>query len=84
MAVKFADWGSAELVTKDHVVVYRSSRNGSSPSICDQTTGGTFTLDLTKGPIEQRMSGTWHLDEAGQLVLDAPVPASAAPSQSPG
>jgi hypothetical protein len=84
MAVKLADWGSAELVTKDHVVVYRSSRNGSSPSICDQTTGGTFTLDLTKGPIEQRMSGTWHLDEAGQLVLDAPVPPSAAPSQSPG
>lgn len=83
-AVKFANWGSATLVTSGHVVVYRSSRNGSSPSICDETTSGTFTFDFTKGPIEQLMSGTWHLDETGHLVFDAPVPSSGAPSQSPG
>lgn len=84
MAVKFADWGSAELVTSGHVVVYRSSRNGSSPSICDETTGGTFTFDFTGGPSVGKMSGTWHVDETGHVVLDAPVPPSTAPSQSPG
>ena len=82
-AVKFPEWGSAELVTTGHVVVYRSSRNGSSPSICDETTGGAFTFEFTNGPITQLMSGTWHLDETGQLVLDAPVSPSASPSESP-
>lgn len=84
MAVKFPDWGSAELVTTGHVVVYRSSRNGSSPSVCDGTTGGTFSFDFTRGPIEQLMNGTWRLDETGRLVFDAPVLPSASPSQSPG
>lgn len=84
MAAKFPDWGSAELVTTGHVVVYRSSRNGSSPSICDETTGGSFSFDFTQGPIEQLMSGTWRLDETGQLVFDAPVLPSASPSQSAG
>ena len=84
MAVTFPGWGSAELVTKGHVVVYRSSRNGSSPPICDDTTGGTFHFDFTGGPTRGTMSGTWHLDETGHLVFDAPVPSSAAPSQSPG
>ena len=84
MEVAFANWGSAELVTKGHVVVYRSSRNGSSPSICEETKGGTFTFDFTSGPTRGTMSGTWHLDDTGHLVFDAPGSPSAAPSQSPG
>ena len=83
-AVKFPEWGSAELVTTGHVVVYRSSRNGSSPSICDETTGGTFEFEFTSGPITQLMSGTWHLDETGHMVFDAPVSPSASPSENPG
>jgi hypothetical protein len=83
-AVKLPDWGSAELKTTGHVVVYRSSRNGSSPSICDETTGGSFDFEFTNGPITQLMSGTWHLDETGHLVFDAPAEPSASPSESPG
>lgn len=84
LAVKFPDWGSATLVTTGHVVVYRSSRNGSSPSVCDETTGGTFTFEFTKGPIKRLMSGTWHPDETGHLVFDPPVPPSASPAEGPG
>ncbi len=82
--LKFPDWGSAVLVTTGHVVVYSSSRNGSSPSVCDESTGGTFTLEFTKGPIKQLMSGTWHWDETGHLVFDLPVLPSASPSESAG
>jgi hypothetical protein len=82
--VEFADWGSAVLVTTGHVVVYRSSRNGSSPSVCDESTGGTFDFEFSAGPIEQLMFGTWHVDETGHLVFDAPVLPSASPSESPG
>jgi hypothetical protein len=83
-AVKFPTWGSATLVTTGHVVVYRSSRNGSSPSVCEETTGGTFEIEFTNGPIKQLMSGTWHVDETGKVVFDAPVLPSASPSESPG
>jgi len=83
-AVKFPEWGSAELVTTGHVVVYRSSRNGSSPSICDETTGGSFTFEFTNGPITQLMSGTWHRDETSHLVFDVPILPSPSPSASAG
>jgi len=83
-AVKFPEWGSAELVTTGHVVVYRSSRNGSSPSICDETTGGTFEFEFTSGPITQLMSGTWHRDETSHLVFDVPILPSPSPSASAG
>lgn len=83
MEADFPTWGSATLVTTGHVVVYRSSRNGSSPAVCDETTAGTFAFAFTKGPIKQLMSGTWHLDETGHLVFDAPVPPSTAPSGAP-
>jgi hypothetical protein len=78
--VAFTGWGTAELKTVGHVVVYRSSRNGSSPSICDQTTTGTFTFEFTKGPVKQLMSGTWHVDPTGLLIFDAPPAASPQPS----
>ena len=82
--VQFSAWGRAVLVTAGHVVVYRSSRNGSSPSICDESTGGSFTFEFTKGPIKQLMSGTWHWDETGHLVFDPPVLPSASPSEGAG
>jgi hypothetical protein len=78
--VAFAGWGTAELKTVGHVVVYRSSRNGSSPSVCDQSTKGTFTFEFTKGPVKQLMSGTWHVDPNGLLIFDAPPAASPQPS----
>lgn len=78
--VKFAGWGSATLVTIGHVTVYRSSRNGSSPAICDQSTVGTFTAQFTKGGVTQLMSGTWHFDKAGHLLFDPPAAGSPAAS----
>lgn len=84
IAVKFPDWGSAQLLTTGHIAVYRSSRNGSSPSVCDETTGGTFIFEFTKGPIKQLMSGTWHLDQTGHLLFDAPAAPSASPAQGAG
>lgn len=60
-------------MTIGHVTVYRSSRNGSSPSICDESTTGTFTFDFTTGPTTGLMSGTWHLDKTHHLVFDPPV-----------
>ena len=78
--VKFAGWGSATLVTIGHVTVYGSSRNGSSPAICDQSTVGTFTAQFTKGGVTQLMSGTWHFDKAGHLVFDPPAAGSPTPS----
>lgn len=83
-AVEFPEWGSATLVTTGHVVVYRSSRNGSSLSVCEETTGGTFDFEFTNGPTTQLMSGTWHVDETGQLVFDTSALPSASPSESPG
>ncbi len=78
--VKFASWGTAVLKTVGHVVVYHSSRNGSSPSICDETTKGTFTFEFTNGPIKQLMSGTWHFDPRGLLVFDPPAAVSPSPA----
>jgi hypothetical protein len=78
--VTLTAWGTAELKTVGHVVVYRSSRNGSSPSVCDQTTKGTYAFEFTNGPVKQQMSGTWHLDPNALLIFDAPPAASPAPS----
>lgn len=82
--VDVPDWGHAELVTVGHVVVYRSSRNGSSPAVCDESSGGTFQFEFTRGPIKQLMSGSWHWDEDGRLVFDPPALPSSSPLQSPG
>jgi hypothetical protein len=76
----FTDWGHATLVTTGHIVVYRSSRNGSSPAICDESKGGTFKFEFTRDPIKQLMSGTWHWDPKGLLVFDPPPAASPSPS----
>ena len=77
--VDFTGWGKATLVTIGHVVVYRSSRNGSSPSACDETTKGTFHFEFTNGPVKGQLSGTWHVDATGHLVFDPP-PASPSPT----
>lgn len=81
--VDFPDWGHAVLVATDRTVVYRSSRNASSPAICDELTGGTYEFEFTGGSILQLKSGTWHQGEDGTLVFDDPAPASS-PSESPG
>ncbi len=81
--VDFPDWGRAVLVATDRVVVFSSSRNASSPAVCDELTGGTYEFEFTSGPILQRKSGTWHQDADGLLTFDEPVPASS-PSESPG
>lgn len=84
--VDFPDWGSAVLVTSDRIVVYRSSRNGSSPPVCDEPTGGTYEFEFTGGPILQQMTGTWGWDAERRLVFNAPVPIpspSGSPSEAP-
>lgn len=80
--VDFPDWGHAVLITTNRVVVYRSSRNGSSPAVCDEVTGGTYDFEFTEGPILQIKRGTWHWTGDGRLVFDEPAPASS-PSESP-
>jgi hypothetical protein len=82
--VDFADWGHAVLTTVGNVVVYRSSRNGSSPALCEESTGGTFTFVFTNDPIERHLNGSWHWDEAGRLVFDPPSSESPSPSQGAG
>lgn len=86
MEVTFPAWGHALLVTTDRVVIYPSSRNGSSPAACDEVPGGTYEFEFTSGPIKQFKSGTWTMDADGVLVFD-PAPeasGSASPSESPG
>jgi hypothetical protein len=80
MDVAFPDWGEAVLVATNRVVVYASSRNGSSPAVCDETTSGTYELQITTGPIKQLMAGTWGWAADGRLVFDA---APASPAESP-
>ena len=85
MVVTFPDWGRATLEATDHVVVFQSSRNGSSPVVCDQVNGGTFEFEFTLGAGKQLQSGTWHWEADGHLVFDPPAGASpsASPSESP-
>lgn len=78
--VDLSGWGHAQLVTVGHVVVYPSSRNGSSPSVCDDATGGTFQFTFTTGPITQLMSGNWHWEKGDRLVFDPPVRPAASPA----
>ena len=86
MEVTFPEWGHGVLVTTDRVLVYQSSRNGSSPAVCDEVPGGTYEFEFTGGPIKQLKNGTWHWDPDGNLVFDALAEASgsASPSESPG
>ena len=81
--IEFPDWGRAVLAATDRIVVFSSSRNASSPAICDELTGGTYQFEFTGGSILQLKSGTWHQDADGLLTFDEPPPASS-PSESPG
>jgi hypothetical protein len=76
MNLTFPDWGAAVLMTTDRVVVYPSSRNGSSPAACDQTISGTYQFDFTGGAIKQLMSGTWGWAAGGRLVFAPAQPAA--------
>ena len=85
MEVSFPDWGEAVLVASDRVLVYQSSRNGSSPAVCDQVNGGTYEFEFSAGPIKQLKSGTFSWDAEGNLVFDsAQASASPSASESPG
>ena len=85
MEVTFPEWGHALLVTTNRVLVYQSSRNGSSPAACDEVLGGTYEFEFTSGPIRQFKNGTWSMDAEGQLVFDSPqASGSPSPSESPG
>ena len=85
MEVDFPDWGRATLVASDRILVFQSSRNGSSPAVCDQVNGGTYEFEFTVGPIKQLMSGTFSLDADGRLVFDAPLASpGSSPSEGPG
>jgi hypothetical protein len=84
MDVTFPEWGHAVLATTTHLVVYPSSKNGSSPPVCDEAKGGTFTFEFTNGPVKQVMSGTWSSSAKGRLVFDATKASpGASPSEKP-
>ena len=83
LEVTFPDWGHVVLTATDRIVVFNSSRNASSPAICDELTGGIYEFEFTNRPTRQLKSGTWHQDTDGLLVFDEPLPASS-PSESPG
>ena len=79
MDVTFPHWGHGSLVATNRVVVFPSSTNGSSPAVCDETKGGTYTFEFTTGPIKQLLSGTWKSSAGGRLTFDA---AKGAPGSS--
>lgn len=85
MEVNFPEWGHAFLLASDRTVIFQSSRNGSSPAVCDQINGGTYEFEFTSGPVKGLQSGTWHWEADGRLVFDPPPGASpsASPSESP-
>ena len=65
----FPGWGGGTLLATRRVVVYVSSRDGSSPPACEEQRGGTFTLTFDDG------AGPRHpdrdLDGVGRRRRDA-------------
>lgn len=81
--VTFPGWGTGTLLATRRAVVYGSSINGSSPPICEEQVGGTFTITFTAGPTPGILQGTWSETPAGAVTLvPKPVP-SAKVSPSP-
>ncbi len=73
--VTFPGWGSGSFVAAKRVVVYRSSVNGSSPPVCEELGGGTFTITFDAGPTPGTLAGTWSEGRDGTVTL---VPAATA------
>lgn len=67
--VTFPGWGSGTLLATKRVVVYASSINGSSPPVCENQVGGTFTLTFDDGPVPGVLSGTWTETPDGAVTL---------------
>jgi hypothetical protein len=70
--VTFPGWGTGTLLATRRVVVYASSINGSSPPICEDQGGGTFTLTFDEGPVPGILSGTWKETPDGAVTLSLP------------
>ncbi len=62
-------WGGGTLLATRRVVVYVSSRDGSSPPACEEQRGGTFTLTFETGPVPGILTGTWTESAAGVVTL---------------
>ena len=80
--VTFPGWGSGSLVATKRVVVYVSSRDGSSPPVCEELGGGSFTIDFDAGSQPGILSGDWSESADGVVTL-APARPTSAPSPSP-
>lgn len=78
--LEFPGWGTGTFVATKRVVVYTSSGNGSSPPVCEEQGGGTFTITFTSGPTPGILTGTWTETKDGKVTLVAAAPASPAPS----
>ncbi len=71
--VTFPGWGTGTLVATKRVVVYVSSINGSSPPVCEEQGGGTFTLRFDEGPVPGILSGSWAETRDGVVTLSLPA-----------
>lgn len=77
--VVFPGWGRGTFVATRRVVVYPSAINGSSPPLCEELGGGTFTITFTGGPAAGILAGTWTESAGGSVTLTAGTGASASP-----
>ena len=80
--VTFPGWGSGTLVATKRVVVYVSSRDGSSPPVCEELGGGSFTIDFDAGSPPGILSGSWSETADGVVILAPIGPTSVASPSS--
>jgi hypothetical protein len=78
--VTFPGWGTGTFVATKRIVVYPSSRDGSSPPLCEDQGGGSFTIRFDSGSTPGILSGTWTETFEGSVTLELPGQGSPAPS----
>lgn len=78
--VTFPGWGVGTFVATKRIVVYPSSRDGSSPPLCEDQGGGTFTIRFDSGSTPGILSGTWIETIDGSVTLELAGKGSPAPS----
>lgn len=71
--VTFPGWGTGTLLATKRVVVYVSAINGSSPPVCEEQGGGTFTIAFENGPVPGTLKGTWTETPGGVVTLALPA-----------
>jgi len=79
ISIVFPGWGSGTLVATRRVVVYPSAINGSSPPLCEELGGGSFTITFTGGPTPGILSGSWTESAGGSVTLTPGAASTAAP-----